>query len=53
MPVTSPETKPSPVTETSGRVSGVPSYSLLAVSDVSVTVRGRMVSVPSTLLVKV
>ena len=44
---TSPATKPSPVTVTSGLVSGVPSYSLLAVSEVSVTVRLLMVSLPS------
>ena len=37
MPVTSPETKPTPESETSGRVSGVPSYLRLALSAVIVS----------------
>ena len=45
--VTSPSTKPSPVTVTSSLVSGVPSYSLVALSLVRVTSRGVMVREPS------
>ena len=48
MSVTSPVTKLRPPTVTVGLVSAVPSYGWLAVSDVSVTGRGLIVSLPFT-----
>ena len=44
--LTSPSTNPSPVTVTSGAVSGMPSYALFALSDFRFTVRLFTVSVP-------
>ena len=46
MSLTSPDTKPLPLTVTVGLVRGVPSYGFSAVSLVSVTSRFVMLSVP-------
>ena len=45
--LTSPATNPSPVTVTSGLVSGLPSYCFVADLDVRVTFLGVIVSLPS------